>query len=206
MDLLITEHQFKKIILESNFDKFQSYIKTLNDFSSKIIKVVRTKYSLNLKLLSTWGTAVGGLVMPLDNFIRSGNFNVTDDQISLILVGVASFVFFENKALFQQIYQKIVKEGVRFEFKEVLLKATQLKSVFFKFLNSLNVTFLNVSELAAYAFLLPIVTDIVDLLNYKIELEEIAMMTAKRIVATGLVLVSGESLYTVIKKILQKFT
>lgn len=206
MDLLITETQYKRIILESNFDKFQGYIRTLDQFTSQLINVVKKKYSLNLRLLSTWGTSVGGLVMPLDNFIRSGNFNMTDDQISLVLVGIASFILLENKGLFQQVYQKISNEGLRFEFRAILEKANQLKKVFFKFLNSLNITFLNLAELTAYSFLLPIVTDIVDLLNYRIGIEEIAEMTSKRIVATGLVLVSGEALYKVIKKILQRFT
>jgi hypothetical protein len=35
---------------------------------------------LNLKLLLTWGASVGGLVMPLDRFIKSGRFELTDEQ------------------------------------------------------------------------------------------------------------------------------
>ena len=36
-------------------------------------------------MLLTWGASVGGLMMPLDNYIKSGNFNLNDREEILIL-------------------------------------------------------------------------------------------------------------------------
>jgi hypothetical protein len=205
MDLILTESQFKKIIIESRYSTLSNYIKVLNDFSSEILTNSRKRFGINLKLLSTWGASVGGLVMPLDNFIRSGNFNLTQEQTYLILVGVASFLFYDAKQLYINIFGKIKREGIESEFKEVLNKGIQLKKAFIEFLNSLNITVSSISELATYSFLIPIISDIVSLVDSSQGITESATLITKRLLASGILMISSETLFRVIKKILSRF-
>ena len=97
MEFLITETQLKTILTEQDKSKMTEDMKTLYSFTENIVNRVKTIYGLNLKMLLTWGTSVGGLMMPLDNFIKSGNFDLNEQQESLILVAVAATLFFENK-------------------------------------------------------------------------------------------------------------
>jgi hypothetical protein len=85
-------------------------------------------------MLLTWGTSVGGLVMPLDNFIKEGKFNLDDSQRMLVIAGIAAILYYENKTLFSKIFKKIKEEGLEEIFNIVLSKGQELKNAFFEFL------------------------------------------------------------------------
>ena len=102
MEFLINESQLKLILQEQDKSKMGSYLRKLYSFTSDIVSKTKKKFGLNLKLLLTWGASVGGLVLPLNNYIETGNFDLTDDQRALILVGVASILYFENKSLIRK--------------------------------------------------------------------------------------------------------
>jgi hypothetical protein len=80
MEFLITETQLKTILTEQDKSKMTEDMKTLYSFTENIVNRVKTIYGINLKMLLTWGTSVGGLMMPLDNFIKSGNFDLNEQQ------------------------------------------------------------------------------------------------------------------------------
>lgn len=203
MEYIITEQQLRLILNEEEFSSLTRYLGEMKSFTSNLISRVRKKYGLNLKMLLTWGSAVGGFVMPLDQFIKTGNFNLTEDQLLLVLSGVASFVFFENKKLFRSIYRKIKEENIESEFNEVLSKSVELKDAFFNFILSLNTTISNVSELVGYSFLIPIITDIQSGLSGG-DLTEMSINIVKRLVASGSIIASSEVLTTLIKKIIER--
>ena len=103
MNYIITENQLKIITEGVTVGRFNENMKRLYSFSVKMLIKVEKKYGLNLRLLSTWGPAVGGFVMPLDNFIKTRNFNFTEQQSSLVLAGVAATIFFDNKPMIKKI-------------------------------------------------------------------------------------------------------
>ena len=95
MDFLINESQLRAILQEQDESRMSDNVKEMYSFTKNLVNRVSKIYGLNLKMLLTWGTAVGGLVMPLDQFIRQGNFELTDDQRFLVLAGIAFIMFFE---------------------------------------------------------------------------------------------------------------
>ena len=205
MEFLINESQLKLILQEQDKSKMGSYLRKLYSFTSDIVSKTKKNYALNLKLLLTWGASVGGLVLPLNNYIETGNFNVTDDQKALMLVGVASILYFENNALFEKILKVIKKEGISKQFEKVLQKGSQLRLALVNFLESLNLSFKTIGELISYSFLLPIIQDIFELSQDGSDVNLIASKIVKRLLASGLVTVSAETLTTIVKKIIQRF-
>ena len=203
MDFLISEQQLKVLLHESNKDNFTDYMKELYSFMSNIFLITKKKYQINLKLLLTWGAAVGGFVMPLDNFIKTGNFNLTESQEALVLIGVAAMVFYDNKRAFEKVYDKIKEEGIEDTFKEVVKKALRLKESFIRFLSSLNVSITSVSELLSYSFLIPIISDIQNAVGTG-DYGTAASYIAESSVASGAVLVSTEALTMMLRKILRR--
>jgi hypothetical protein len=204
MDFLINESQLKVILQEQDQSKMSNYMKELYSFTTNLVNKFKKAYGLNLKLLLTWGASVGGLVMPLDNFIRTGRFNLTDEQATLILIGIACSFFYDNSKSLKSVLTKIKEEGLEDTFKEILVKSKNLKESFSKFLKSANVTLNSTMDLMSYSFLIPIVTDIQSLLVDGGDLQTIAMRVTKRLISSGVVIVSQLELTETIKKILKK--
>jgi hypothetical protein len=205
MDFLINESQLRTILQEQDQSKMGNYMKELYSFTSNLVNRAKKTYGFNLKLLLTWGASVGGLVMPLDGFIRTGRFELTDQQATLILIGVACTHFFDNAKTLKSILTKIKEEGLEDTFKEVLIKSRNLKDSFFRFMKSANVTIKSTLELVTYSFLIPIITDIQSAFMEGADLQTTAMTIAKRLVASGVVIVGQIALTDTIKKILKKF-
>jgi hypothetical protein len=205
MDFLINESQLRTILQEQDQSKMSDYMKELYSFTSNLVNKAKKNYGLNLKLLLTWGASVGGLVMPLDVFIRTGRFDLTEEQTTLILIGVACTYFYDNVKTLKTILSKIKEEGLEDTFKEVLVKSRNLRDSFLKFLKSANVTLGSTLELITYSFLIPIITDIQTSMVEGGDLQTTAMTISKRLVASGVVLVGQIALTETIKKILKKF-
>ena len=205
MDFLINESQLRIILQEQDQSKMSDYMKELYSFTSNLVNKAKKTYGLNLKLLLTWGSSVGGLVMPLNNFIRTGRFELTDDQATLILIGVACTYFYDNVKTLKTILTKIKEEGLEDTFKEVLIKSRNLRDSFFNFMKSANVTLGSTLELVTYSFLIPIITDIQSAITEGSDVQTTAMTIAKRLVASGVVLTGQIALTETIKKIIKKF-
>ena len=204
MDFLINESQLRTILMEQDKSKLSGYMKKLHSFTNNIVNRVSKSYGLNLKMLMTWGTSVGGMVMPLDNYLRTGNFDLTDDQRYLVLAGIAFIMFYENKRGLTKILEKIKEEGLENAFKSGLEKATDLKDSFKSFLSSINVTVGSFLDTVAYSFLIPIILDIQSVASGSTDLKEASIMITERLIASGVVVVSGKVLASVIKKILER--
>lgn len=205
MDFKITENQLSKLVLEGPNDRFTDNMKEMYSFSKNIIQRVKKTYSLNGKLLLTWGASLGGLVLPLDQFIKTNNFSLDDTQTALVLVGVGAALFFENKKYFDRIFEEIKKQGLEAPFKSVLSKGIKLRNAFVKFIKSLNAGLTSTSEIISYGFLVPIVSDVLDFLQTG-DLERNLALITKRIVASGLVTIAPEILKEILKKIQKKIS
>lgn len=200
MDFIITESQLKFVLEEKNKPKISQDIKSLWVFTKDITNRVKNKYGLDFKLLMTWGATVGGLVLPLDTFIRSGDLQLTDDQIALILFGCATTVIFDNERIMLQVIKSLKDEGLVDTFRKVIKTAKELKESFIDFLLSLNMSVGNVASLIRYSFLIPIIPDLLSYANNPSNLNETVEIIVNRVLASGVLTVSTEVLTQIIRK------
>ena len=206
MEFLITESQLKLILQEQDQSKMSDYMKEMYSYTNGLVDRAKEIYGLNLKLLLTWGASIGGFVLPLDNFIKTGRFELNDVEQTLILIGIACSIFYDNSRTLKLIYKKIKEHGLEDVFKEVLVKSKNLKSSFSRFLSSANVTVSSSLDLLAYSFLIPIITDILDASVNGGDIEIMSKTIAKRLIASGVVIVSQVFLSEAIKKLIKKFS
>jgi hypothetical protein len=204
MEFLITESQLKIILTEQDKSKMTNDMKEQYSFTENLVNRIKAIYGINLKMLLTWGTSVGGLLIPLDEFIKTGNFNLTEEQGILILAAVASMLFFENKRGISKLIEKIKEEGVLPQFEQILSKGQELKSAFIGFLSSINITIGSLMEVAAYSFLVPIIFDISAIAESTTNVRQSALQIVERLLASGVIGLSGQSLTVAIRKILKK--
>lgn len=206
MNFFISEKQFNFVITETKTTKITKNMEEMNSFATDVIDKTSSKYKINLKFLLTWGTAIAGIMMPLDQFIRSGEFDLSDEQIGLLLVSVVCSIFYENKKVFQELISRIKNEGIYDDFKKVKNKGEKLKSSFFDFVSSLNLTLGSVLEAISYAFLIPIVPDIVEMSKSGSDVWDLTERIVNRLLSSGVILVSGEILTDIISKMIRKFS
>jgi hypothetical protein len=206
MEFLITESQLKLILQEQDQSKMSDYMKEMYSYTKNLVDKSKKIYGLNLKLFLTWGASIGGFVLPLDNFIKTGRFELNDVEQTLILIGIACSIFYDNSRTLKLIYKKIKEHGLEDVFKEVLVKSKNLKSSFSRFLSSANVTVSSSLDLLAYSFLIPIITDILDASVNGGDIEIMSKTIAKRLIASGVVIVSQAFLSETIKKVIKKFS
>lgn len=204
MNYIITEEQLRAIIKEEKDSKLTNYMKFMYSFTNKIVSISKRKYRLNVRFLLTMGTAIGGFLLPLDMYLRQGTFELTDDQVALILVGVAAVNFYNSKRNISNIIDKIKEEGLTEYFESVLQKSDKLKNSFVSFLESLSLTLGSIQESISYSFLLPLITDFMSVAHGTTDFWSASEIMSERILASGVVVVSGQILIEVINKILKR--
>jgi hypothetical protein len=142
----------------------------------------------------------------LDRYLKEGSFELNDEQIALILTGIASVIFYNNKRNVSDIINKIKEEGLSNYFESVLEKSDKLKNAFKNFLESLSLTLSSVQEIISYSFLLPLITDFINVANGTQNFWGASEIMTERILASGVVIVSGEILSSLISKILKRLS
>jgi hypothetical protein len=204
MEFLITESQLKTLLKEEKSSQLGTYMKMMNSFTRQIVSSVQKSYGINLRMLLTWGTSVGGMVLPLDQFLRTEHFSLTEEQRMLVLAGITFSLFFETSRPLVKLLSLIKKEGLEEIFESGLRKGTQLRNAFSNFMMSLSTGVTSFIDTLAYSFLLPIITDVQSVLSETQDIDEAAMLIVQRLIASGVVLLSSQSLTKMVKSILQR--
>lgn len=204
MEFLITEAQLKTILSEEERSRMDGYMKQLNSFTKQIVNRVLKSYGLNLRMLLTWGTSVGGMVLPLDQFLRSGDFELSESQRMLVLAGIAFTLFFETKKPLQRLLKVIKDEGLIDVYESGVNKGRELKDAFLNFMSSVNVSTGSFMDTVSYSFLIPIITDIQTAAMSGGDPKETAMIIAQRLAASGVVIIGSQVLSRTLKKIIDR--
>ena len=207
MDFLITESQLKTILNEEKSSKIVDSLKYLNSFTKELIIKAKKDWDLDFKFLTTFGTAIGGFAAPLNHFIRTGDFELTDSQITLILIGIVALYYYNNKSSLMKIIEIIKSEGIENEFNRVLLKSKELKKSFVKFMTRINKTMSDTFSIMKFAFLIPIISD--DIMETLIGGSDVKTATAlivKRLLAYGAITFGSDILSNVIEGILKRLS
>ena len=204
MEFLITESQLRVLLQEEEKSQLGLYMKNMYAFTKQMLNKVFKSYGINLRMLLTWGTSVGGLVLPLDQYLRTQHLGLDEDQRMLVLVGIIFALFFETKRPFTKIMSLIKENGLEDIFQDGLRKGTQLRDAFTNFLSSANTGVGTFLEAIAYSFLIPIITDVQSVLGQTEDIETAAILIAERLLAAGVILIGRQTLIDVVKNVLKK--
>jgi len=205
MDFLINESQLNYLVESENSEKFTRNMKQLNSFTVNLVNKAKRIFGLNFKFLITWGPVIGGFVGPLDKYIRDNYLEFSEDSIILITLGIACTYFYQNKKETKKLYEQIEKEGLVSFFEEMLLKSKQLKDSFISFMESLNLTLGTTVEMIHYSFLIPIINDLQQVAHGATNIASASKIIVERLITSGVVLITSQTLIDVISKILKRF-
>ena len=204
MKVVLTESQYRAILLNESRDEFTNYLSNLKEFAETVITKTEQDLKINLNMLLIWGAGVGGVMAPLNDFIMSGNFNLNEFQVASILCATSAILFNESKSTIKTLVDHIKKQGIFEVFSQVLKKGTKLRQTFFKFIESLNMTMYTISNIMSYSFIIPILPIIWEMSQSGIKGGEVKEIIV-RLMSFGLVSVSGNALKELITKLVARF-
>lgn len=204
MKIVISEHQRNLMIPESVSDNIEKNLRKNKEIGDEILKSMSNTIGMDLKMLFTYSCAIGGFIRPLNEFLSSGEFNLTKEESILVFSAIVASYFLDNSKIFSKIISKIKELNLESAYELIENKAKILLNVFFGFLDSLGNLTAKVSNMVAYTFLIPIIGTILEFAqnNNFSGWEEIT----KRILASGLVNLSGIMVKEIIRKIVKRFS
>ena len=205
MKYIIKESQ-KQIILEAINDRIKEVQEDGVELTKKIVEDTKTHVSINLKMMFTWGAAIGGFMGPIMQWLNGQVPELTEKDSSLIAAGIASVIFFQERSFTKSIIKKIKEDGLEEPFKLGAIKANQLKTVLAGFLKSLNLSAFSVTNMLSYAFLVPIIPMIYDAVSEGIWDMKDTEMLVKSLSAFGLITISGNFLKRLMDLIVDRIT
>jgi hypothetical protein len=203
--VLINEQQRKKLLLESSLGQVGDMVKQNYNFVRKILKESSKQMGMNLEFLVTWGASIGGFIGPLNDYIQGKFPEVSGMDLSLILTGVISMHYIDNKELNRRIISKIKERGLTDIFSVAARKSEEFKSIFFEFIASLNLTLHKVSNIMSYTFILPIIPMLFQLAQSGEFNQNDIRQISMRLAGFGLLTVSGNIIREIFTKIINRF-
>jgi hypothetical protein len=205
ISVLINEHQKKQLLVESSLNQFTNVVKNNYEFVKSIIQDSSKQMGMNLEFLITWGASIGGFVGPLNDFIKGEFPDISSTDLSLILTGIISIYYLDNKKFIKNILSLIEEKGLKSMFSVALNKSKEFKSVFVEFISSLNLTLHKVTNIMSYTFILPLIPMLFQMAQSgqfnQQDIKEISI----RLAGFGLLTVTGNMIKEIITKILKRF-
>ena len=156
MDILITESQNKLLITEGVGETLRKVYEHSADYSADLYKRVKNRLGVNTKILLTFGSLVGSLIEPAENYLSGKYPDLTEDQIILLVVGIVSVMFVESRELAKQMVNKIKQNDLELEFRDGLRKTKKLLNNFQKFLATGVSTAAFASDVISYVYMIPL--------------------------------------------------
>jgi hypothetical protein len=178
MDIILTESQYLKLLVERNENKILGVFEKSKDFAKKIFNDVKKQFGIDFTFLGTWGSVIGGFSGPIASYLEGHYPNLDEKDITLITFGIILTFFSSNKEKLNKVLQLIKEKGIVTFFDRALLKAYDLRDAFVGFLESLNLTMSKVSNMMAYCFLIPLVPLLKELADLNLTKDQVDLVVS----------------------------
>lgn len=204
MKVVISENQNKLLLTEGLSEKILKSYKSMGEFTEKVLKEAKTVTGLDFGFLLSWGSTLGGLMMPVTKFIEGEHPELTSLDLSLLVTGVMVTYYTSNKKGLAKILSEIKERGLVEVFDKMLSAANNLKDTFLSFVESLNITMFKVSNMLAYTFLIPVLPQLYEMAQMGFDQTTINQII-KRLLSYGVIIGSSIIVREVIRKIINRF-
>jgi hypothetical protein len=203
MKIVITEHQYEKLLLESSKSIIGDEIKRSKEFIKKIVRSVKEDTKLDFSFLFTWGAAIGGFSRPVFNFFEGKYPELTQQDLALLTVASVVTYYTSNKEKLGKLLNVIKDRGLVEYFDDMLSKTDELKNTFLSFVESLRITGFKLSGMLAYTFIIPFLSKLLDMSGGATSTD--ITVLSKIILGYLTVKLSASTLSELISKIIERF-
>jgi hypothetical protein len=188
----------KQFLKESVQHNLAHDLRSLYLDSKDILSDFDKTWDLNLKLLSTWGAALGGVMIPMKNWIEQKYPDLSYEQVILVLMGSIISFFYDNEYFISAIVKKIKKEGLMEEFKQSTIVSQKLVNSLTNLLNKMNFVGNDNVDYLSFAYVLPMLEDF----KKGISIDNLDAVS-NRIYSSGVVLTNKSSIKFFLRKLIE---
>ena len=204
MKIIITENQNKALLNESVSESIIRSYRSMKKFTEKVLKETKETTGLDFEFLMSWGSTLGGLMIPVSQFIEGKHPELTSLDISLLITGAMVTYYTSNKKALSKILETIKEKGLVDVFDEVLSSTSNLKDTFLSFISSLNITMGKMANMLAYTFLIPLLPQLYEMAQTGYDQNTVNQIV-KRILSYGTIIGSSAIIRELLKKIIVRF-
>ena len=140
MDIILSEQQYKKLLIEEKQDEITESFKESKSFVRKVISDVKRQHGIDFSFALTWGAAIGGFIGPVSRYMENKYVNLSESDITLLTFACILTYFSSNKEKLNTVLSLIKERKLITYFNQMMMKSDDLKTAFFEFLGSLNIT------------------------------------------------------------------
>ena len=160
MKIIITESQYKKILLENSSNDIENTFKGMSEFFKKVKNDAKKELGLDFEFSLTWGLTIAGLAMPIMSYLQGKYEGLTSSDISLLTAGIVFTFYFANQKNLKLIIAELKKRGLKDVYDDMIQKTKEFKKVFIKFIESFAVPTTSVINVLAFTFLIPVLPEL----------------------------------------------
>ena len=199
MKFIITEEQYKQILNEGITDTITKKIEKFKEFFQKIIDDLKTSYNFHIKFGLTYGAGIGAIIQPITDYLNSRYPNLETSQIKMLAVASIMIVFFEGKEI-EKIEKKVTQDSLENELADGVGYAEVLSVKFKKVMNVLGMSVYRLSDIVAYAFLLPLLSEIYKFMDKGVEAMDFDLISKSIMISTG-IMIGGNLIKRMVEKL-----
>lgn len=174
MRLIVTESQYKSILLEEKINSIINKVENSQKNFLSHVKKIEKIFDVNLPDLKKNSLPLGGMSYLLGDFLKKDQKNIKSDDVGLIILAALFPYFSNNLETLKKLLEEIKKRNLVDIFDTCLYKFSSLKDSFENFMNSLPVPYKK--DPLFYSFLLPVIPDLYFIANkskYHIDVDEL---------------------------------
>ena len=199
MKVILTESQYKKILLENYKNKVGGTLTKLHNFSTKVVGDASRQLGFDFRFLLSYGAGIGAILDSVYEFLE-GNFDgLSPTEIAGIAVMAVGVVFFEGKDYRKQL-NKVDDLDLTNELNIAVKYTEKLKSKFSHLLKVLGMSIHRTSNIISYAFLIPLLSTLIQVITeYGLNSEQFEMFVESFLIS-GVIAVEGVTIRDILFK------
>jgi hypothetical protein len=203
MKVLISEEQYKRVILEQAQKEVKSLMDTQMDMGRKAIEDASKWIGFDYKFLLTYAMGIGGLLPTVTKWLYNQEPSLDEAQITALIISAISLVFFETKTASEEIRNKMKEKGLENELDKTVTFLEKTKNWLSSLFDAVPEIVMKASNILAYTFLLPLSTYITNIVP-DVNTAEAMIATIEGIAMNKVANFSGAYLKTLLKDLISK--
>jgi hypothetical protein len=199
MKVVLTESQYKKLLLENYKNIVGEKLMSLHNFSSQVVRDASKQLGFDFTFLLSYGAGIGALLKAVNEYLK-GNFSGLDEnQIAGLTIMAISVVFLETKN-YRKSLDKIDDDGLNKELISAVGYTEKLKDKFAHLLKVLGLSIHRTSNIISYSFLIPLLNTLIGVVTkYGLDSEQFAMFIESFLIS-GIIAVEGVAIRNILLK------
>ena len=203
MKVIISESQYKRLIIESTKDKILSTTEKNYQSFLSILKTASAQLRDSFRFLVTYGAGIGALVGPVTQYLQQEYPTLNREQIAALFIMAISIVYFETQNL-KKSKEWITIRNLDDELESAVEYIQKLKNKVKNILNVSGASIYRSMDILSYTFLLPIFSTLLNLMTNQEVSNDLMTDLFEPLVSSGLITLSGAAIKEFIDRLLNK--